>query len=71
MLRITDASVLRSVINEAGRQSDFYQRKQDMQKREAWSQIEAYAWDAMRRGGALLITVSEGNITPIPIKACE
>lgn len=70
-MEVSDGATLRSIITEAGRQSDFFTRKQDSVKAHAWTELEAVAWEALRNRSRLVITVLENSQSPIPIKACE
>ena len=61
---------LRSIISEAGRQADFYLRRQDQPLAQLWAEIESLASLARSTRRSLLIGVSD-SFFPIPIKPCE
>lgn len=71
-MKVNSPNILRSVINEAGRQADFYSRRQGAELEcEFWSELEALASEARRRGHALYIITWESSINPLPIKGGE
>ncbi len=72
MIITSSPELLRSLISEAGRQADFYSRRDGAnQQCTFWTDLEAIAHEARRSGLALVITVREKDSIPIPIKACE
>lgn len=69
---ITSPIILRTLIAEAGRQADFYDRTNtDDERAKFWSDLEGLATDARRGYRALHISIREVPRIPIPIKACE
>lgn len=71
MLNIKDNHALRSICNEAGRQTDYYTRRGQDSLAQVWSEIESMAFTASRERRSLLITTGNDSSTPNPIKGCE
>lgn len=62
---------LQTIISEAGRQGDYYERSGRNDLANLWSEIEGLAFGAKQRGHSLIIETREIVSYPIPIKACE
>jgi hypothetical protein len=60
---------LRSLLQEAGRQADFYHRRGDDEIAAFWAELEGLAFRARTSGKALVIGVQVKN--PPIIKGCE
>lgn len=72
MITTSSPELLRSLISEAGRQADFYSRRDGATHQcTFWNDLEALAHEARRSGRALVITVREKDSIPIPIKPSE
>ena len=62
---VADQSQLRSLVQEAGRQADFYHRKRDADVAEFWQELESLAFEARSQRRALVIEIREVLKTPI------
>lgn len=72
MIITSSPELLRSLISEAGRQADFYSRRDGAtQQCTFWNDLEALAHEARRSGRPLVITIRETTPNPIPIKGGE
>lgn len=81
-MEIRDNDALRSLTNEAGRQSCYYDRRLLSTLAQMWSELEALAFSASRTKGVLVVEVrhladpklnterESSSTTPI-IKPCE
>ena len=56
---------LRSLLQESGRQADFYMRKHDGDVAEFWAELESLAFRARTSGQSLVIEIRECLKTPI------
>ena len=73
-MEITGNDCLRSLTSEAGRQSDYYHRRQMPALTQMWAGIEALAFEASRSSGSLGVELNNTRVKdnpPIPIKAGE
>lgn len=72
MIITSSPELLRSLINEAGRQADFYSRRDGATSQCVfWTDLESLATEARRTNRALHISLREIDSNPLPIKACE
>lgn len=71
MITTSSPEVLRSIIAEAGRQSDFYHRRNDQEIADFWASLEGLAFEAKAKRLTVLITTRGNTETPHSIKACE
>lgn len=71
MIKVTSRAALRSIANEAGRQGEFYSRRNIDELATLWSEIECEVYSALQQDKDLLIGIQEIQKTPIPIKGCE
>jgi hypothetical protein len=71
-MQVTSPNILRSIINEAGRQADFYQSKSNTETEcQFWAELEGLATEARRRSRALIIEMRDVPTSPLPIKSGE
>lgn len=67
---VANQSHLRSLIQEAGRQADFYRMKRDDDVANFWAELESLAFQA-RSSRRDLIVIPRESLNPPLIKACE
>jgi hypothetical protein len=71
MIKVTSRAALRSIANEAGRQGEFYSRRNIPELATLWSEIECEVYSALQSDRNLLIGIQENMSSPIPIKPGE
>lgn len=70
-IEIASPAALRSIIQEAGRQCEFFHRRGDKEVSDAWAAIESLAFEAKAHRRALHIMEKGDQEGPFPIIPCE
>ncbi len=67
---VSDSEILRTVVQEAGRQAAFYERRGARAAAAFWGDLENLAFEAKQTGHGLRILMEGKLALPIPIKPC-
>lgn len=70
-LTIIDSNLLRSIRNEASRQAEFFERRNQDEVAEGWLKIEAIAHQCITQRVGLRLIVCEFSERPTILKHCE
>jgi len=71
MITVTSRAALRSIANEAGRQYEFYDRRNCHELAQLWSEIGAEVYMALHQHADLLIRLEDVISNPPIIKSGE